>query len=70
MAKASPLTEARRKLGRPAFPEPRPVTFYGTMTCNRCHNLALIVLAVGADGYRLDRVESNCAHLPSKAASE
>jgi hypothetical protein len=44
-----------------------PITFYGTMTCGRCYKLALIVLGVGADGYRLDRVESNCKHIPEKA---
>jgi hypothetical protein len=39
---------------------------YGTLTCQRCYKLALIVLEVGADGYRLNRVEGNCKHVPEQ----
>lgn len=39
---------------------------YGTLHCNRCYKPTLIVIEVGDDGYRLDRVESNCKHIPEK----
>lgn len=66
----TPLAEVRKRLGKPVIPDLKPVTFYGTMTCQKCYQLALIVLGVGADGYRLDRVESNCNHLPNHYKGE
>lgn len=63
---STPLSEVRKRLGKPALPVAKPVTFYGTMTCGKCYQLALIVLGVGADGYRLNRVESNCQHIPQQ----
>lgn len=57
------------KSARRAFVDaekPMSGKLYGTLHCNRCYKPTLIVLEVGDDGYRLDRVESNCKHIPER----
>jgi hypothetical protein len=46
--------------------QPTMGRLYGTLTCGRCYKPTLVVIEVGDDGYRLDRVESNCRHIPAK----
>lgn len=60
---------ANNKAARQEFVKAeQPLTgkLYGTLHCNRCYKPTLIVLMVGDDGYRLDRVESNCKHIPER----